>query len=1425
MLKSFFRAKRSSSVSVAAILSSVVFTVGALLPGTLSAVAETPAALPMITQRVDNASRVTLKGSVHPLARPQFDRGAVDGAFQAPRIQLMLKRPADREAALKQFIAGANTKGSASYHKWVTPTEFGKQYGPADSDVEAVKAWLQSQGFAINKISPGKSVIEFGGSAAQIQSAFGTSIHKYVIKGETHYANASAVSIPSALAPAVSGVASLSNFKLKSEVKVLGSGTYTPKTHKGTGNWNDPEQATWYVSPGDFAVQYDTKPLLAAGTDGTGVTIGIINDSNIDIALVNAYRSLFSLPASTPQVVIDGNDPGINGDSIEAYLDVEQSGAVAPGATINLYVAADTTLIGGLDLATARAVDDDAAQILNLSFGGCEQALGSENTFYAQEWEQAAAQGQTVTVSTGDSGSEQCYDNGDDYGLAVNGAASTPYNVAVGGTDFYYSDYASTPANGEPASFSTYWTDSTTQSNTPNTSIAKYIPEQPWNGSIYGLNFGVVDGIGAASTVPVGGGGGISSCGLGSLNSSDAWVCSGGYPKPSYQSSITPSDSVRDLPDVSLFAANGYNLSSYAICANPGDCNSDGQVVDSSTPVVVTGVGGTSASAPAFAGIMAMVVQKYGAQGQANYVLYPLATQFPAAFHDVTAGTNNQPCDPAAATLVTPCTLDAGSSVNSSVQDYPATTGYDLATGLGSVDANILVTDWNKITFTATTTTLAVTPTTITHGSPVTLTANVASPSATGDVSFTTTAPLANNTGLGFATLASGVATVTSPSAHVADLPGGTYSITAQYEGDGTYAPSASAATTVTVSPEASTLYSNVLNFYQETLITGSSLTTIPYGTGIAVEAQPVGSSVTQTSGAAIGSLTADGAATGTTTFTDGGTTATIPLNSAGIASWNPGTFAVGAHSVTAKYSGDASFKASTSSALAFTVVKGTPLAQIQPFLSGQITGSSVTVQVFLCSPEANGNSTVCGLGGGTAPTGTVSVTLVNGSTVLATQTGTLAAYSSSSPYGGVSSLGSGNYSSATVTFTNLPAGATAISTTYAGDTNWNGTSASTQFQTGSSSGTATTTTLTSTPATGTNNASLINFTSTITGSGSVAPTGTLYILTNSLNQETVAQVSLTAAAGLVSIAGDVVTVTVAAPGYFASGGNNQFVAVYSGDNTYLPSTSTVTTGVVDQSDFTMVTEEPVVTVASGGTGTATIDLASIAGFNGKVNLACTTASGLTCTVAPTSVTLNGVATAAVTITGMASAAAHDPLKPFWYASGGVAIACMVFFGIPARRRGWRSMLGLLMFAVLTFNFGCGGSSGSSGGGGGSTQTATPTFSPAAGTYSATQSVTISDSTSGAVIYYTTDGSTPTTASTKYSGAISVSKTETINALAQASGDTASTVATAAYTISVTPPPSTTGTNGQIHDVTIQVVTPSGTETVVVTGTAASATT
>ena len=110
-------------------------------------------------------------------------------------------------------------------------------------------------------------------------------------------------------------------------------------------------------------------------------------------------------------MVVDGNDPGINGDVIEALLDLQVSGGLAPGATETLYTAANTNLDSGLFLAINRALDDNAVSILNVSFLGCEAFQGtSGNQLINDLWEQAASQGITVTVASGDDGSAGCDD-------------------------------------------------------------------------------------------------------------------------------------------------------------------------------------------------------------------------------------------------------------------------------------------------------------------------------------------------------------------------------------------------------------------------------------------------------------------------------------------------------------------------------------------------------------------------------------------------------------------------------------------------------------------------------------------------------------------------------------------------------------------------------------------------------------------------------------------------------------------------------------------------------------------------------------------------------------------------------------------------------------------------------------------------------
>ena len=285
-------------------------------------------------------------------------------------------------------------------------------------------------------------------------------------------------------------------------------------------------------------------------------------------------------------------------------------------------------------------------------------------------------------------------------GLSVNGLASTPYNVAVGGTDFYYPNYQ----NLTDAELEAYWNLTITQ--LPQVSLLQVVPEQPWNESQFGLD---VNGPASGTSSILSGSGGASSCEAGTGSGSNGgWsTCTGGYAKPSWQSGTgIPADQVRDIPDVSLFAAGGSNLSSYAICASDGDC----QPVSGSAIMQITGASGTSASSPAFAGMMALVNQKYGRQGQANFILYPLKQQFPAAFHDVTHGTNSVPCafspsSPNCTAVANPLTVNdpingtaiEGQMGAGTTPAYNAAAGYNLATGLGTIDATQMVNHWGDV--------------------------------------------------------------------------------------------------------------------------------------------------------------------------------------------------------------------------------------------------------------------------------------------------------------------------------------------------------------------------------------------------------------------------------------------------------------------------------------------------------------------------------------------------------------------------------------------------------------------------------------------------------------------------------------------------------------------------------------------------------
>ena len=884
--------------------------------------------LPRIVQPVDETQLTVLKGNIHRLARSQFDQGVAPADLPMDRMLLVLKRSPEQESALRKLLDDQQDKASPNYHKWMTPEQFGKQFGPADQDMQIVTAWLQSHGFRIGQVAKGRNIIEFSGTAAQVQDALHTSIHKYLVNGKEHWANASDPQIPTALTPVVAGVHTLHNFLKQpqihfSEEKIAAK--YVPGKQPLV-TFSDGQHA-----PGatDYATIYNINPLYKSGVNGAGTTIAVVARSDLFEGGQDVYNFCNIFAASCGfflNTIINGPDPGDlgGGEEAEATLDATWSGAIAPGANVDFVVSATTNTTDGVDLSEEYIIDNDLANVMTESFGGCEAALdGNSAQVQAIESlaEQAAAQGITYMVSAGDEGAEGCDNfNTESFAtgpISVNVLASTPYTVAVGGTMFN--------ENGQD---SKYWSAS---NGFIAGSALSYIPENVWNESCTASNCtsGVQPNI-------LAGGGGASIF----------------FPKPSWQSGVAgiPGDGARDLPDVSLTAAmhDPYLICLEASCAP----NSQNQIY-------LYFAAGTSASSPSFAGIMALVNQKMNSrQGQGNYVLYKLAaaenlaqcnasnTSTPPAstciFNDVTTGNNAVPGE-----------VGYGSPSAA----YQSGGGYDLASGLGSVNVANLVNNWNTVTFKPSAAALTLNPTTLTHGQSVTVNITVAPQNGTGtptgNVSLIANngpPPTQTSVALSSYTLSGGTLLASTTA-----LPGGTYTLSANYAGDGTYAPSDSTPFgPITVNSEASMTALSVFGYPNQNGVF-PPFTGGPYGTFAYLRAD-VSSSASKCPPDC-------GVATGSVEFMDNGVAIVgqfgnpnYELNSQGNTATPNGFFAFGPgnHSVIASYLGDNSYQASQSSPpYAFAITQAA-------------TTTTVTAQ------GANLTATVTTNSGGNPPSGTV---------------------------------------------------------------------------------------------------------------------------------------------------------------------------------------------------------------------------------------------------------------------------------------------------------------------------------------------------------------------------------------------------------------------------------------------------------------------
>jgi subtilase family serine protease len=720
---------------------------------TTAMAAQTPA--PRIRSEISNVAVSPLKASQQPLGSTQNDAGRMPSDAKINGMSIVFNRSAAQEADLQALLAAQQDPQSPQFHQWLSPEQFGARFGMAQSDIDQVQTWLQQQGFSVDSVARGRNMIRFSGTVGQLEQAFQTEMHYFKANGETHFAPAKLLSVPMAIAPTIAAVRNISDFRPR---------PMHVSTHRA---FTSSQSGSVFFAPGDIAVTYDIGPLYSGGVNGTGQSIAIVGQSAVLTSDIEAFENAAQLPVKDPVMVLvpaSGSSTVVSGgDEGESDLDIEWSGAIAKGATIDFVFTGNSANFNAFD-SIAYAIDEKIAPIISISYGACETALG---TFTLEtQLAQAAAQGQTVLAASGDQGSTSC--SGDtqngltttqQFALAVNYPASSQYVTGVGGTEISAANSVSTN--------STYWVAQGTSDVL--TSAKTYIPEVVWNDD--STQFG----LGAS-------GGGASAL----------------FTKPSWQTGVPgiPTDGKRDVPDVALYASAGFP--GYLFCSSDSSdwnttnapvqtasCNSGFR--DSATGDL-TVAGGTSFATPIFAGMIALINQKQewtAGQGNANPTLYKLAANtstYSSAFHDVTSGNNN-------------CTAGA-TYCGTTTTGFAAGTGYDLVTGLGSVDLANLAGKWpsNATPLTATTTTLSAASTAPNVSTNDIVTITVAQVGGTGTPTGTVNLSI-DGSGTAYGATGSTVTAVTLTSngtvTYTANFAAaGAHTIVAQYAGDSANAPS-----------------------------------------------------------------------------------------------------------------------------------------------------------------------------------------------------------------------------------------------------------------------------------------------------------------------------------------------------------------------------------------------------------------------------------------------------------------------------------------------------------------------------------------------------------------------------------------------------------------------------------------------------------
>ena len=765
-----------SLVRVAA--ATCVLALCAALPANAQVVTARPQA--RITAPIDDASRVTLAGSRPPRALPSDDIGAVPATLQLHGISLVFSLSAAQQSALDALVAAQQNPSSPLYHRWITPDQYAAQFGAAPSDISAAETWLEQQGFSVDSVSRSHTRIFFSGTAAQVAASFGAPLHYYLSPGTavapaaTHFAPSADLSLPAALSSSVLAVGNLSSFHPRPRLAVRPA---------PIANFTSNQTGNHYLTPGDLATIYDIAPAYNSGYTGSNQAIAVVGQSLVSLADITNFQNAVGIAAKTPILTLvpgsGSSQINADGDEAESDLDLEYASTIAKGAQVYFVYTGNNSNYGVFS-ALEYAIDQDLAPVISTSYGDCEPSLGqSAYNQYNAYLQQAAAQGQTVVAAAGDNGSTDCYGQfssaASNEQLAVDYPASSQYVTAMGGTEFPSADVAS--------GNNTYFDAESTSDII--SSARSYIPEMVWNDDAAAAA-NSCPGTKANPCQPISAGGG----GVSIFTAQPSWQSGtvGGV-------AISTAGGKRMVPDIAL-TASPFDAP-FAFCTSDKTFWSTGQTSsctdglrDSSASGVLTVGGGTSFEAPTFAALVAIINQKIGSTGQGvvNSTLYSLAASpvYATAFHDITSGGNQ---------------CASGSSYCSSpgTTDYAASTGYDEASGLGSLDFYNLLSAWPSSTAPSlldTSTTLTAATNSPATGASDRITITVASLTTTSSVPSGTISLSVDAGTPTTLTLTNGVATYSFSS-----TTAGTHVLTAVYSGNTTFAASSGSLSLNVVAP------------------------------------------------------------------------------------------------------------------------------------------------------------------------------------------------------------------------------------------------------------------------------------------------------------------------------------------------------------------------------------------------------------------------------------------------------------------------------------------------------------------------------------------------------------------------------------------------------------------------------------------------